>query len=81
LRQLEAEHVAIEGERAIDIGDLQMHMPDPQAWIGRSERPVALAARSDRLVGHERSPVAQAQQGSRGALHLKWPWPPSLPGA
>src|SRR5438128_11960324 len=39
LRQLEAEHAAIEAERAVEVGDLQVHMPDPRAsddwWILR----------------------------------------------
>ena len=37
LHHLEAEHAAIEAERAIEIGDLEMDMPDPGAgddgWI------------------------------------------------
>src|SRR5262245_1590084 len=39
LLQLEAEYVAIEAERAVEVGDLQVHMPDPRAcdngWIWR----------------------------------------------
>ena len=37
LHHLEAEHAAIEAERAIEIGDLEMNMPDPGAgddgWV------------------------------------------------
>src|SRR5438445_5000542 len=37
LHQLEAEHAAIKPERTIEVGDLQMNMPDPCAgndgWI------------------------------------------------
>ena len=37
LHHLEAEHAAIEAERAIEIGDLEMDMPDPGAgydgWV------------------------------------------------
>jgi hypothetical protein len=29
--QLKAEHAAIEAERAVEIGDLQVHMADPRA--------------------------------------------------
>ena len=38
---LEAQHVAVERQRALDIGDLQMHMADPDArdrWGGRAFR-------------------------------------------
>src|SRR5712691_12972986 len=39
LLQLEAEHAAVEAERAVEIGDLQVHVPDPGAgndgWILR----------------------------------------------
>jgi hypothetical protein len=31
LHHLEAEHAAIEAERAVEIGDLEMNMPDPGA--------------------------------------------------
>ena len=31
LLQLEAEHAAIETERAVEIGHLQVHMPNPRA--------------------------------------------------
>ena len=42
LDQLEAEHAAIEGERAVDVGDLQVHMADPGAGIDRgAERRVS----------------------------------------
>src|SRR5258708_32678103 len=40
LRQFEAKHAAIEAERAIEIGDLEMHMPDP------------CACDDGRIVGH-----------------------------
>ena len=37
LHHLEAEHAAVEPERAIEIGDLEMDMPDPRAgndgWV------------------------------------------------
>src|SRR6476620_1133700 len=35
LHQFEAEHAAIEAERAIEIGDLQVHMADPDAGLDR----------------------------------------------
>ena len=35
LDQLEAEHAAIEGERAVDVGDLEMDMADPGSGIDR----------------------------------------------
>jgi hypothetical protein len=51
LRQLEAEHVAIECKRAINIGDLQMHMPD--AGARRDRRCIG---RNSRFRGHDASP-------------------------
>ena len=37
LHQLKSEHAAIKSERAIEIGDLEMNMPDPRSrddgWI------------------------------------------------
>src|SRR5258708_7974518 len=41
LHQFEAKYVAIEAERAIEIGDLQMDMPDP------------CACDDGRIVGHD----------------------------
>jgi hypothetical protein len=35
LRHLEAEHVAIEGERPVEIGDLQVDMADARARMDR----------------------------------------------
>ena len=47
LHQLKAEHAAIEAERAIEIGDLEMDMPDPRAgddgWVlGMGMSPLTL---------------------------------------
>jgi phosphoketolase len=47
LHQLETEHPAIERQRAIEIGDLEMHMPDPRTgydgWIlGHGQSPFVL---------------------------------------
>src|SRR5262249_1436568 len=43
LLEFKAKHVAIEAERAIEIGDFQMYMPDPRAgydgWIWRHGSP------------------------------------------
>ena len=30
---LESEHVAVEAHRAVEVGDLQMHVTDIYAWI------------------------------------------------
>ncbi len=35
LRQLEAEHAAIESERPVDIGDFEMHVTDADSGIDR----------------------------------------------
>src|SRR5205823_10269374 len=35
LLQLEAEHVAVEGERAVDVSDLEMDVPDVDTGIDR----------------------------------------------
>ena len=45
LLQLEAEHAAIKGERAIEIGDLQMNMADANARIDQARRQVWLDRR------------------------------------
>jgi hypothetical protein len=37
LCHLEAEHVAIETERAFEIGDLQVNVPDPDARVDRGD--------------------------------------------
>ena len=55
LHQLEAEHAAIEAERAIEIGDLEMDMPDPGAgddgWIVGHVFSPLLVLTSPRLRG------------------------------
>jgi hypothetical protein len=38
LCKLEAEDVAIESKRAIEVGDLEMHVPDPDTLINRARR-------------------------------------------
>src|ERR1700688_3290601 len=38
LRELEAEHAAIEFQRPLEIGDLQMHITDPDPAIDRTRR-------------------------------------------
>jgi len=40
LHQLEAEHAAIEAERPVEIGDLEVNMPDPGAGCDRARCPV-----------------------------------------
>src|SRR5436305_7554162 len=35
LHHLEAEHAAVEPQRPIEIGDLEMHMPDPRTGDDR----------------------------------------------
>lgn len=41
LRQLEAEHVAIESEGAREVGDFEVHVADAGAWIDGSWRRLA----------------------------------------
>jgi len=43
LHQLEAEHTAIEAERAIEVGDLEMNMPDASS---RNDGGILLHVRS-----------------------------------
>ena len=55
LLQLEAEHAAVKAERAIEIGDLEMDMPDPRAgddgWIlGHGEFSVRLVLYPETVV-------------------------------
>ena len=33
LRQREAQHAAVEAERTLKIGDLEMHVPDADLWM------------------------------------------------
>ncbi len=69
LHHLEAEHAAIEAERALEIGDLEMDMPDPGAgddgWVLGHVclrwRHRALLLRSEVALPNAESPdVAQA---------------------
>ena len=39
LHQLEAEHVPVEAERAVEVGDLQMDVPDVRPWVDRVRHP------------------------------------------
>ena len=34
--ELEAEHAAVEVECPVEVGDLEVHMPDVHAWIDRA---------------------------------------------
>ena len=35
LRQRETEHAAVEGQRAFQVGNLEMHMANADFWINR----------------------------------------------
>jgi hypothetical protein len=50
LLELEAEHVAPEAERAVEIGDLQVDVADPHARIDRCRHAASSSSR-------ERSPI------------------------
>jgi len=32
-RQLEPQHAVVERQRAVEIGDLEVHVPDADAWV------------------------------------------------
>ncbi len=44
LREVEAEDVAVEGKRAVDVRDLQVDVPDVDARIDAHEPTIPLAA-------------------------------------
>src|SRR3954447_20715182 len=47
--ELEAEHAAVEVERAVDVGDLQVHVPDVHARIDRASVHAAIVLREPEL--------------------------------
>ena len=68
LDQLKAEHAAIEVKRAVEIGDLQMDMADPDAGIDRAIRRcsggIAGCERGSHLLSFR--PSGREQQGQFG---------------
>src|SRR5215211_926791 len=71
LLNLESKNVAVERERAIDVGNLQMHVTYPDAGINRSGRFVLpLTMRSDGLLSHGLPPAAYTGRCCRRRLAL-----------
>ena len=54
LGQLQPDDIPVEGERALEIGDLEMDMPDPKSWFNGKMR-------------HEPGPQSTIQQAFRNA--------------
>ena len=54
LHQPEAEHAAVEGERAVEIGDLEVDVADPGLGVDRAAP--ALPRHGCRLLGHGMPP-------------------------
>ena len=50
LHQLEAEHAAIEGERALEIGHLEMDVADPDAGIDGPRRRMSGGVMGERIA-------------------------------
>jgi hypothetical protein len=50
LHQLEAEHIAIEAPRTLDVGNLEVHMPDSDVWLDRHVTP--RTPQSARVAGY-----------------------------
>jgi hypothetical protein len=77
LFELKAQHAAIEGERTIEIGDLEMHVSDAvPGWTGRAvSRGSMLASEDVRVMGppgDERKRLNFGSLCSAGALNVSW---------
>src|SRR5713101_5561691 len=62
LRELEAEHAAIELQRPLEIGDLQMHMADPDPAIDRTRGQGFAGFRHLRGTAHDAPPLTLGPQ-------------------
>src|SRR3954452_20671953 len=88
LHQRETEHAAVEGERPVEVGHLQVNVPDPRAGIDRPIRLTLVRHGPQGFGGHAKPPVGSGMIAPRQPLfasskgHLQqfslwgvgWPW-------